>query len=371
MGRSTSELLLPSGIISAVPPTRVSQANIDLKKDPLASILEFKREGAVMGHIKGIPHFPIIFPTKQYFSEEDGTQIMVVPEYGKPIKYLDLPEKDCITFFGQILPSINEGKVLTFNESANVTMSTAQTLGTLHFHILDFPDNQSNPDNDVLTLSIIEPNSHGIDALLKWFYTRQQKNSSSLSDIYGVKVDNSRIEKTGFPSGGIVFSFGKDKDVNARELYDFIRRTLSSYRLLHDSLMSCIVDRIAYLATNDLKGEYAPPRLLPLHESDEMMEKYFFNKPGFPEEAKTFLIDLRNQIRSDQPNPDLVVSYTIAVLKEEDTYKVILDPHFYKKAGSLEVFGTTLKRTVDEKTPLAQRLARAKFLSDEIGINFV
>ena len=83
------------------------------------------------------------------------------------------------------------------------------------------------------------------------------------------------------------------------------------------------------------------------------------------------MIDLRNQIRSDQPNPDFVVSYTIAVLKEEDTYKVILDPHFYKKAGSLEVFGTTLNRTVNEKIPLTQRLERAKSLSDKIGIDFV
>ncbi|PIV71139.1 hypothetical protein COW57_01205, partial [Candidatus Roizmanbacteria bacterium CG17_big_fil_post_rev_8_21_14_2_50_39_7] len=147
---------------------------------------------------------------------------------------------------------------------------------------------------------------------------------------------------------------------------------IQSYRLLHDSLFSCIIDRIAYLATGNLKGEFMPPRLLPLNESLHEMEQYFFRHQDFPYSARLLFEDLRNQLHSiTADKPDLVTSYTISVVKEENRLKVILDPHFNKKAGGLETFGNVLIRDTVEGVSLARRYERARQLTGQIGANVI
>jgi len=369
MTRDVAELIRPSSILSRVPVTQVAKVGIDLKRNPLGSMNQFKAEGAILGNINALPHFKIVFPSKQYFTEEEGTHIMIIPEFDRAVSYRDIPERDMTLFFQEVIPHINDGKVLTFNESPNVTMPTAQTLGTLHFHLLDLPDKQNAPDEKAQSKSIIEPQSKGIDDLLNWWFSRK---NFDLPAVFNAQIDKERIEKTGFPSGGIVFAFKEGDQISAQKLNNFIMGLIQSYRLLHDSLFSCIIDRIAYLATGNLKGEFMPPRLLPLNESLHEMEQYFFRHQDFPYSARLLFEDLRNQLHSiTADKPDLVTSYTISVVKEENRLKVILDPHFNKKAGGLETFGNVLIRDTVEGVSLARRYERARQLTRQIGANVI
>lgn len=366
MTREVDQLIMPNMILSEIPPTFVdSRSHVDMKREPFSAINLFREEGAILGTVDGLENYKVVFPSKQHVSEEDGTHIMVVPVYDEPVSFIRIPEEDSIKFLSKALPLINRGVSLSFNESPNLTMQTSQTLGTLHFHIHELPANTVSPDEQFLNARVIEPYGQEMSDILQWHFTRPNYEIHTPSNAF---VDSNRIKQTGFPSGGIAFSFEKDVDVKAPELNSYLVRILSTYRLLHDSMFDCLIYREAYLATQDLKGEYMQPKPRPIKESEEMLQRFFFRHEGFPDSGKKLLYHLREVVNeTDVERLDLVKSYTIAVCKEERSLKVLLDPHMNKIGGSLEIFGSSIDRQTTAAASLDKRISRARELALQLA----